>query len=500
MRVAAILAFWFTCAALEAAWSEEPPPKVALHEGKPTSHWIAELQKEDVFARRKAAHALFKLGAPAKAAAPLLARAFEDEDEYVRDTAYAALIALGEDARPAVKALRSALNDGRARVRKLALWALLRIDPRKVLRDEDVDVRKAGLTVLADPNDFLNEAVFLELPALTLDDDAEIRTWAARAVATAYRHRALERPYLIPEKASLVETMCRIASGDEEPLARHGAVYALLSLARYPKGRDASERIRPNLIAATRDDSPEVRSMAFTSLSATGKSDEAERACMVGVKDEDAMVRAAAARRLSSVGEGGPHVVAALIAVLDDEDRFVRFGAAEALGWFSVKSASAVPALRERLRVEKYPGAFAKALGDIGSAARPALPQLEAGFATSQRGSAEFAYALLRLGAPNQTAALDRLVEVALSDDGGGAQAYLGELGAVAAPAVPRIVEALSKGESAQRRQAARTLSYLGPIARSAVPTLEALLKKDALADKDLEVAVREAIKKIRRP
>ncbi len=401
MRLVWVLILHWACISPVLAWAEEPPATAPRHDGKTVAHWIAELKKPDVAARRKAAYAIFKLGPAARTAAVLLARCLEDEDAYVRDTAYKALIALKDDAPPTIKALRSSVNDGRPRVRRLAMWALLRTAPAAAFRDEDVTVRRAAIAVVIDPNDFLDEAVFGELVVRTGDEDEEIRSLAANAIGNAYIFHGQDRPYLVREQGRLADILFRMATKDEEAVARQWAVYALRPVARYPKGRDLTKRVLPALIGATRDSAPDVRAEAFRSLATTGKSQEAENACLVGVKDKHSIVRAAASGRLAGASEGGPRVIEALMPLLSDEHRFVRLAAAGSLGRFAEKSAAAVPALTERLRVETHLGvlgALAKALGDIGPAARPALPQLETAFAASREPSAAVAYALLRLG------------------------------------------------------------------------------------------------------
>ncbi len=504
MRAFPILVICLACISLPIAQAEEPMPAGPLQEGKPASHWMSELKKDDVFARRKAVYALFKLGPSAKTAATQLARAFEDEDDYVRDTAYKALIALKEDAKPAVKALRSALNDGRSRVRQLAVWALLRIDPATAFRDEDFDVRKAAVSVVMDPSDFLDEAVFAELIARTGDEEEEIRARAATAIANAYIFHGRRRPYITRAKARLAGIFRRMAAEDEESIAREWSVYALESIACYPRGPKLAEAIFPVLLAATRDTSPGVRGKAFGSLQSVGRTDAgAEAACRMGLKDPEARVRAAACAGIASMSEGSPATVSALIIALDDSHRWVRGGAAGALGGFETKSASAVPALTARFLMEKrlaVQQALAQALGDIGPAALPALPHLIAAFKASEEPSAPLAYALVRLDAPNRAAALNRLVDVALSPVGGGAQALLGRLGTKAAPVSPTLIEVLTKGEPAERIQAAYTLSYLGPAATFAVPILEKLVQSGAAAEKALAKAARFALERIRKP
>ena len=254
----------------------------------------------------------------------------------MRNTAYSAVIALKDDALPALAALRSALNDGRERVRQLALWALLRIDPATAFRDADFDVRKAAIAVVIDPNDFLTEAGFGELVARLGDEEGEIRGLAANAIGNAYCFHGQKRPYLVPQKLALVKVFRAMATKDEEPLARQYAVYALQWFARYPRGVDCSEHIRPALLAATRDKETDVRWQAYLGLGTAGvKSPQAEAAFLAGLRDEESKVRAAASTYVPSASEGRPEVVAALVALLDDEDHWVRRGVAGALGAFA---------------------------------------------------------------------------------------------------------------------------------------------------------------------
>lgn len=93
----------------------------------------------------------------------------------------------------------------------------------------------------------------------------------------------------------------------------------------------------------------------------------------------------------------------------------------------------------------------AVALAEIGPPPPEAVPLLVAAFEEEEAPSAEIAYALFRLKAPNADAALDRLVGVAVFDHGGQAQNLLRRLGPAAKPALPALEKALETASDRER-------------------------------------------------
>jgi hypothetical protein len=94
-------------------------------EGRPRSHWLAELKNSASTARLRAAHVLGQHAAEAKQAIPELIKLLDDPAPLVRWMAAEALGKFGADARDAAPALRKlATQDPEARVRDVAARAL----------------------------------------------------------------------------------------------------------------------------------------------------------------------------------------------------------------------------------------------------------------------------------------------------------------------------------------------------------------------------------------
>ncbi len=102
-------------------------PEPLCSHGKPIAFWVAELQKPDARARKKAVVALGNAGGADAAAIPALVGAVKDAHAGVRSQAVLALLRLGPAAKDAIPALTEARNDKDASVRSYALMALERI-------------------------------------------------------------------------------------------------------------------------------------------------------------------------------------------------------------------------------------------------------------------------------------------------------------------------------------------------------------------------------------
>lgn len=168
----------------------------------------------------------------------------------------------------------------------------------------------------------------------------------------------------------------------------------------------------------------------------------------------------AAADALGAVASADPHVVAALLDALAHPSPVVRPAAARAL---ARTGASAVRALRMLIVARSDPRApwAAYALGQMGPVAAEALPELRSGMRDR--------------GEP-----LSSCCAIAVARIGGDAEA------------VPYLIEVLqSDNPGAPRREAASTLAQLGPAARGAMASLDALLGD---ADFDVHQAAEEAL------
>jgi HEAT repeat protein len=200
---------------------------------------------------------------------------------------------------------------------------------------------------------------------------------------------------------------------------------------------------------------------------------EASRAALPALADLSPIVRVTAASALSSLP--AEEAARALIPLLGDKDQFVRQEVAYALG--RTRSRNALPALLERLTIDKIDGvrgAAAVALGMIGDElAVTALAQILAPVGSSQRTSKK------RKAKENQFV----LRSAARS---------LGQIGSRAG--APSLIEVLSNDSLASdvRREAAGALGLIGD--PMAVPALRAVL---TAPDPYLSRIAHDALRKI---
>src|SRR5262249_48219681 len=95
------------------------------------------------------------------------------------------------------------------------------------------------------------------------------------------------------------------------------------------------------------------------------------------LKDKTAKVRKKAAESLGDLGPAAKSAVPDLVKAMKDTDPTVSWAAIDALGQIGPDAAAAVPALIEALKEASTRGAAVDALGQLGSKARDAVPALE---------------------------------------------------------------------------------------------------------------------------
>ena len=213
-------------------------------------------------------------------------------------------------------------------------------------------------------------------------------------------------------------------------------------------------------------------------------------------RDEDRGVRWAAAEALGGLGASAAPALDRLLELSRDEDRGVRRAAAEALGGQGASTAPALDQLLELSRDEDsgVRWAAAEALGGLGASAAPALDRLLELIRDEVSGVRwAAAKALGGLGA-SAAPALDRLLELirdADQDVRRAAAEALGGLGASAAPALDQLLELIRDEVSGVRRAAAEALGGLGA---SAAPALDRLLELIRDEDEDVRRAAAKAL------
>ncbi len=333
-----------------------------------------------------------------KAGARAIIEAIEHADPQVRDKAITSIDASWGEAVPA---LIKATNDPDATVRASAYGAMARIRPRpreavglltKALQDKDAGVRLTAARVLyyCDPENAT------AVPALTdalADADRYVRYESARTLGS-----------IGPAARAAIPALLKIAKNQGDH-AREAALWALAGIS--PESKDVLGVLTDGL----QDHDPCIRTCAAASVGRMGpRAKEAVDLLLERLSDEDATVCATIAGTLKAIGteserkattvlkglmvdknvsvrvnaayalwsitkEAEPSVDA-LIRALDTGDASVR--AAQVLSLMGADAKKAVPALTKKLRVGNpvMQQNVARALGEIGFAAKTAIPDL----------------------------------------------------------------------------------------------------------------------------
>jgi HEAT repeat protein/uncharacterized Zn finger protein (UPF0148 family) len=226
-----------------------------------------------------------------------------------------------------------------------------------------------------------------------------------------------------------------------------------------------------------------------------------------GLRSPEPRVRAAAARVVQQMGRAGRATRDDLLRALNDDSRWVRYSAIDALGRLG---GEAGPAARRLAELTASPDALEQrhaidALAHIGPAAADALPQLEAVASKDPdamvRGLAALAARQIdvqRLAAKarrDSRRPLNELIQSLLGDDPREAIAAaekLGAMGLSAGPASAGLAAMLHSDDPARRAAAATALGKIGLGASDFVPSLETAAGDDdptvrAAAGKALE-------------
>lgn len=225
--------------------------------------------------------------------------------------------------------------------------------------------------------------------------------------------------------------------------------------------------------------------------------------------------RIAACRQLAALGVKAQAAVPQLTAALKSDDADLQRNAALALAEIGSQAAAAVPVLIEALGDSDgvVRAAAAHALGEIGPSAREATEKLIGTIGDADPAVRREVRSALRAIAPPREVALPlwvKMLETASPTDAAAAVASLAEageaavpalvealnhqdaaywaclalseIGAAAAPAVPKLTELLDSEEMEVRLQATMALAHIGPAAKPAEAKLIEHLHNDQLA------------------
>jgi HEAT repeat protein len=377
-----------------------------------------------------------------------------------------------------------------------ALPALL-----KIMNDPDPEVRHAAVAVLGTLGKAAKPAV-PALAALLGDPKMETRYAAASSLARIEPGSPLVVPAflrILKEEDTSWSHQIEADLGELGSGAK-AAVPALVT--RTERGdceaAEALGKIGPDARAAV----PALNGLLNRKVPAGVEATEVKR-----LKELYTQARVKAALALWRI-ERWPGAVPLLMGLLEDRTRefreegsCVRWMTADALGNIGTAAEPAVPLLRDALQEKWLRYHAAQALGNIGPKAQAAVPALIAQL--GKHGSLEdqlVAEALGRIGPPARPAVqrLASLLEVKSADESSllatvAAAEALWKVDQQADRAVPALARVLlvkkvwtplgwfasQYGAAKARRRAAEVLGEIGPAARAAIPGLTELAKRD---------------------
>lgn len=359
-------------------------------------------------ARYWACLALADMGPAAKKAVPQLTKLQESDEPQVRLQALVALGQIGPDAKSAVPAIVKSLDgDKVAGVRYAAAFALGEIGAgdkqsraalTKSIESDDAFLQVVSAWALArvakDDKKLQDQVTVLIIDGLK-SDKVDVRRAAARALAEINPPREMVEPVLIKaihdsDQSVIGNAIDALASLGTKIVPRISnnalknkelRLYAVRVLAKI--GPDAKEAA-PALAETLADAEGDYRREAQFVLGLFGPAAApAVPELIKSLASDDDHIRNSAIYALGKIGPAAKDASAELRALLADDEEFVRFAATWALVRIDPKDtklvAAAVPALIKGLSDERpvVRAESAATLGELGPAAKSALPELK---------------------------------------------------------------------------------------------------------------------------
>ncbi|MGH7193268.1 MAG: HEAT repeat domain-containing protein, partial [Candidatus Saccharimonadales bacterium] len=333
-------------------------------------------QRQEPEVRLQALVALGEIGPAARSAAPAIVKALEsDKTDGVRYAAAYAIGQVGASDQRSLAALGKALDSKDAFLQVVAAWALARVakDDAEVqdkatrlivesLKSDKVDVRRAAARALAETNPPPETTAPLLIQAIH-DSDPSV-------IANAIDAMASLGPKIVPRVASNGLKSKDLRLYAVRILAKIGpdAKEAAPALAEALKGSDGDFRREaqfvlgtfgadaapavPELIRSLDSNDEQVRNSAIYALGKIGPAAKAALPALRGLRDsDDAFVRFAATWALVKIDPKNPQLIAAAVTELQkglsDERPLVRLESAAALGELGAAAKAAVPELKK---------------------------------------------------------------------------------------------------------------------------------------------------------
>jgi len=394
---------------------------------------IKAIENPDDNIRAKAVQALGNVGAEAKLGIPPLLKLVREEStkEVTRKLALEALNKIGPPDRNDTEIVRECLKDHEPKIRCYGAVAMGKLGPDaasaltdlvRLAKDSNVEVRQKVTLALGKMGTDSKDTVFPILTEALKDSHRDVRVAAAQSLAGMESLGATDVPML----------MGLLKHQDSE--ARISAAHALGHLG------DKAKAAVPGLIKAFESSDPALRSASIDALAKLGSNaKDVVPAFTQALSESDKEVRKNACEGLGKVGPDAKPAVSGLARLLTDSDKEVKKNAAIALGKIGAGAKDAVVTLGDVLnkdltiRVE-----ILTALGEIGPAAKAAVPNIVAIFA----------------GVDGKTA--DKAMHLRAAQT----------LGKIGKDAVPDLVNALGNTNNLVRIGAAEGLGEIGPPAK----------------------------------
>jgi HEAT repeat protein len=495
--------------------------------------------------RFRSAFALGRIGA--KAVGPLT-DALESESPQQRAGAASALAGIGLDARAAMDKLIAVLADADQTVRDEAARALGRMSPECVppvldaLSAGDADAKSAALLVFAEVGPDAAEAI-PTIRKLVADDAPAVRVRAAQALAQVgiprselievlgkllqdehddVHHVAGELLLLVRPRASTVGHLTRLVEG-EDVAAVLRAAYLLSQFGKVAEpavpalvkavarlGEQDHQSVLPNALGAV---GPGAAGEILAGLAAARHPESTLRRyidaliligpdvlpLLTGALTHAApQVRAGSVLALGAFEQADADIVSKIVALLDDDDAFVRASGAESLGEIGPFARAATPALAEKLddAVARVRSSVVTALGETAGDDVAYAKHFKRGLGDEDAGVRIAAAGIMSKLPAVAAASVENLVAALADADEhvrAGAAAALGAAGDAAASGVPALDRSLHDPVAAVRAAAAQALGAIGETTPMMLENLGA-----AIADPSPEVR-RQAVLTLRR-
>ena len=346
-----------------------------VHNGKPLSHWIKQLENRDFDQRIAAAQALGEMGPKAKAAEAALIKVLR-EDKAAKVPALGALVAILPGDR-AVALLVSALKGKEGPAARESAFAMMPYLNRRngaqervpalieALKDKDAEVRiavvkslgfhhlaakpavPAMIELLKDPNTAVRQAAIDALGQLKpVSVEPAPGAEAVPALGVVLHDRSAPSLHQSafqalcnlgpPAVPVLLKALRHDDPGMREKVAEVLSKFDFTYHATLWNYVDSSKKVLPGMIAAVpdvvaalKDDNARVRIQAATILGHMGHhSKETGAALIAALSDKDDQVKNRAAHSLTRLG---PATAPALAVALRHKDGAIRLHAATAL-------------------------------------------------------------------------------------------------------------------------------------------------------------------------